>query len=88
MVMRTWRHGLKTRTPYLGYGEKSPWEERSRTLRARPSRGWRIQALRAFRRADIIFDARLFESRVGGVAVAMTVASVFYFEFWFLWGVV
>ena len=30
----------------------------------------------------------LFESCVGEVAVAMTVASVFYFEFWFLWGVV
>ena len=30
----------------------------------------------------------LFESCVGEVAVAMTVASIFYFEFWFLWGVV
>ena len=47
-----------------------------------------IQALRAFRRAEIIFDAVLFESRVDGVAVAMTVASIFHFEFWFLRGVV
>ena len=47
-----------------------------------------IQALRAFRRAEIVFDVVLFESCVGGVAVAMTVASIFYFEFWFLWGVV
>ena len=29
----------------------------------------------------------LFESCVGGVAVAMTVASIFHFEFWFLWGI-
>ena len=46
-----------------------------------------IQALRAFRRAEIVFDVVLFESCVGGVAVAMTVASIFYFEFWFVWGV-
>ena len=46
-----------------------------------------IQALRAFRRAEIVFDVVLFESCVGEVAVAMTVASIFYFEFWFLWGV-
>ena len=46
-----------------------------------------IQALRAFRRAEIVFDVVLFESCVDGVAVAMTVASIFYFEFWFLWGV-
>ena len=50
--------------------------------------GWGGGALRAFRRAEIIFDVVLFESCVGGVAVAMTVASIFYFEFWFLWGVV
>ena len=43
---------------------------------------------RAFRSAEIIVDAVLFESCVGGVAVAMTVASIFYFEFGFLWGVV
>ena len=50
--------------------------------------GWRrIQSLRAFRRAEVIFDAVLFESCVDEVAVAMTVASIFYFEFWFLWGV-
>ena len=30
----------------------------------------------------------LFESCVGEVAVAMKVASIFYFEFWALWGVV
>ena len=29
----------------------------------------------------------LFESCVGGVAGAMTVASIFHSEFWFLWGV-
>ena len=46
-----------------------------------------IQALRAFCRAEVIVDAVLFESRVGGVAVAMTFASIFHFEFWFLWGV-
>ena len=40
-----------------------------------------IQALRAFRRAEIIFDVVLFDSCVGGVAAAMTVASIFYFEF-------
>ena len=43
---------------------------------------------RAFRRAEIIVDAVLVESCVGGVAFAMTVASFFYFEFWFLLGVV
>ena len=40
-----------------------------------------IQALRAFRRAEVIVDAVLFESCVGGVAVAMTFASFFRFEF-------
>ena len=30
----------------------------------------------------------LFESCVGEVAVAMTAASIFYFEVWSLWGVV
>ena len=43
--------------------------------------GWGGGALRAF---EIIFDVVLFESCVGGVAAAMTVASVFYFEFGFL----
>ena len=33
-------------------------------------------------------DAVLFESCVGEVAVAMTFASIFHLEFWFLWGVV
>ena len=62
--------------------------ERAKVIRhAVPGGGRRIQALRAFRRAEIVFDVVLFESCVGGVAVAMTVASIFYFEFWFLWGV-
>ena len=47
-----------------------------------------IQSLRAFHQAVAMVDAELFESCVGGVAVAMTVASIFHFEFWFLWGVV
>ena len=47
--------------------------------------GWGGGALRAFRRAEIIVGVVLFESCVGGVAVAMMVASIFYFEFWFLW---
>ena len=49
--------------------------------------GWGGEALRAFRWAEIIVDAVLSESCVGGVAVAMTVASIFHFEFWFLWGI-
>ena len=57
-------------------------------MRDQISRSFRfIQSLRAFRRAEVIFDAVLFESCVGGVAVAMTFASIFHFEFWFLWGV-
>ena len=48
----------------------------------------RVAALCALRLAEIIVDAVLFERRVGGVAFAMTVASIFYFEFWFLLGVV
>ena len=44
-------------------------------------------SLRAFRRAEVIVDAVLFEGCVGGGAVAMTVASIFHFECWFLWGV-
>ena len=48
---------------------------------------WGGGSLRAFRRAEVIVNAVLFESRVGGVAVAMTFASIFHFEFWFLWGV-
>ena len=55
-------------------------------LARRPGRGG--GALRAFRRAEIVFDVVSFESCVGGVAVAMTVASIFHFEFGFLWGVV
>ena len=47
-----------------------------------------VQALRAFRRAEIIFDVVLFESRVDGVAGAIAVASIFFLEFWFFWGVV
>ena len=47
-----------------------------------------IQSLRAFRRAEIVFDAVLFGNCVVGAAVAMTVASIFRFEFWFLWCVV
>ena len=47
-----------------------------------------IQSLRAFRRAEIVFDAVLFASCAVGAAVAMTVASIFRFEFWFLWCVV
>ena len=46
------------------------------------------QSLRAFRRAEVIFDAVLFESCVGGVAVAMTFSSIFHFKFWFRRGVV
>ena len=49
---------------------------------------WGGGALRAFRLAEIVVDEVLFGSSVGGVAVAMTVASIFHFEFWFLWGVV
>ena len=47
-----------------------------------------IQSLRAFRRAEIIFDVVLFERSVGGVAVPMTLASIFQCEIWFLWDVV
>ena len=44
-----------------------------------------IQALRAFRRAEIIFDVVFFERCAGGVAVAMTFTSIFDLDFWFLW---
>ena len=37
--------------------------------------------LRAFRRVEVIVDAVLFERLVGGVAVAMTFASVFHLRF-------
>ena len=47
-----------------------------------------IQALRAFRRAEVIVHAVLFESCVTGVAVAVTVASICHLDFWFLWDVV
>ena len=47
-----------------------------------------IQTRLAFRRTEIIFDARLLQSCVGGVAGAMAVASIFLLEFWFLCGVV
>ena len=50
--------------------------------------GWGGGSLRAFRRAGVIFDAVLFESCVGGVAVAMTFSSIFHFKFWFRRGVV
>ena len=48
---------------------------------------WGGGSLRAFRRAEVIVNALLVESRVGGVSVAMTFASIFHFEFWLLWGV-
>ena len=38
----------------------------------------------AFRQAEILFDAALFESCVGGVVGAMLVVSIFLLEFWFL----
>ena len=59
---------------------------RLRYLARRPR--WGGGSLRAFRRAGVIFDAVLFESCVGGVAVAMTFSSIFHFKFWFRWGVV
>ena len=43
-----------------------------------------IQALRAFRRAEIIFEAVLFESCVGEAAGSLAVASIFFFEGWYL----
>ena len=45
---------------------------------------WGGGALRAFRRAEIIFDVVLFERCVGGVAVAMTFTSIFDLDFWFV----
>ena len=53
-----------------------------------PQRGAADQWLRAFRRAEIVFDAVLFGNCVVGAAVAMAVASIFRFEFWFVWCVV
>ena len=50
--------------------------------------GWGGGSLRAFGRAEVIVGAVLFEGCVGGVAVAVTVASIFHFEFWFIWGAV
>ena len=49
-----------------------------------PQGARRIQSLRAFRRAEVIFDAVLFESCVGGIAVAMTLASIFHVQFVFV----
>ena len=46
---------------------------------------WGGGALRAFRRAEIIFEAVLFESCVGEAAGSMAVASIFFFEGWYLW---
>ena len=43
-----------------------------------------IQALRAFRRAEIVFEAVLFESCVGEAAGSLAVASIFFFEGWYL----
>ena len=42
-----------------------------------------IQALRAFRRAEIVFEAVLFESCVGEAAGSLAVASIFFFEGWY-----
>ena len=50
---------------------------RLRYLARRPR--WGGGSLRAFRRAEVIVNALLVESRVGGVSVAMTFASIFHF---------
>ena len=55
---------------------------------ARQAGGGGFQSLRAFRWAEVIVDAVLFKSCVGGVTVAMMFASFFHFEFGFLWGIV
>ena len=47
-----------------------------------------IQALRAFRRAEIIFDVVLCESCGGGVVGATAVAWILLLVFSFLWGAV
>ena len=44
---------------------------------------WGGGALRAFRRAEIIFEAVLFESCVGEAAGSLAVASIFFFEGWY-----
>ena len=55
---------------------------RLRCLARRPR--WGGGALRAFRRAEIIFEAVLFESCVGEAAGSLAVASIFFFEGWYL----
>ena len=83
-----WQHNFKPSPRSIIFKKPREGErqgEGTGSQRGRPGGdgGW----LRAFRRAEVIVDAVLFESCVGGVAVAMTVASIFHFEFWFLWGI-
>ena len=75
--MEGYENELRTRIEAENQGEG---KELSRLGLARRPR-WGGGALRAFRRAEIIFNAVLFESWVGGVAGAIAVASIFLLEF-------
>ena len=73
--------GVRERTPAENSGREP--RRRQGTLESGLARRprWGGGSLRAFRRAGVIFDAVLFKSRVGGVAVAMTFASIFHLSF-------
>ena len=79
--MEGYENELRTRIEAENQGEG---KELSRSGLARRPR-WGGGALRAFRRAEIIFDVVLFERCVGGVAFAMTFTSIFDLDFWFVW---
>ena len=75
-----------------GVLERTPGKNRGREPRRRQGtleRGlarrprWGGGALRAFRRAEIVFEAVLFESCVGEAAGSLAVASIFFFEGWY-----
>ena len=70
--------GHRNLTLYKTPGQEAKNSE-PRYLARQP--GWGGGSPRAFRRVEVIVDAVLFESCVGGVAVAMTFASFFRSEF-------
>ena len=78
--MEGYENELRTRIEAENQGEGKAL---SRSGLARRPR-WGGGALRAFRRAEIIFEAVLFESCVGEAAGSLAVASIFFFEGWYL----
>ena len=82
--LQLWRGPKANSGKEFGQGIKGKGQELLEDRLARRPR-WGGGALRAFRQAEIIFEAVLFESCVGEAAGSLAVASIFFFAGWYLW---